>query len=294
MLPLTFASISLLTISALLYAQTVLADNTFAGCYSDDGVTFVTQLGTGGGEGSPANAAECSTTCGSSDYTYAAWRASDGACFCSNNFPTGPQMTSGQDYSGTCTTSSDFSVRVVTTSFNLLECTDSVSYDNDGFMPFVVVNPQDCFNNCRGAYIGTFIEAPQNGYYTCQCAADKLDSIGNEVTCSPSSYFIFYHTAAAKASGLSRRKSLPTDIVSQRYTQYCPSGLTACRIQGQEESYECLNTSTELESCGGCMFGQYGNTTSDAGEDCTTIGAALGASTCIRDVKRLAIEGNCK
>ncbi|WWC62452.1 uncharacterized protein I303_105048 [Kwoniella dejecticola CBS 10117] len=279
-------SFTLLALSALLFGQKVLADNLFVGCYADDETTFVNEVG---GEGDPATVAACSTSCSTSEYAYAAWRASDSSCFCSNDFPKGPQMSTGNG--GHCTTSSNFDVRVTSTSFMLSQCVDSVTYNNDGFNPFVVVNPKDCFRNCNGAYIGTYIENPQNGYYTCHCAANGLSDSGTEMTCGPTSYFIFYHTEAAKASGLTRRaapsgvrRSLDDteEIISRTHKQHCPLGLTACLVQSQDESYECLDTSTELESCGGCMYGQYGNTTAIAGQDCTNIGAALGASTCVQ------------
>lgn len=48
----------------------------------------------------------------------------------------------------------------------------------------------------------------------------------------------------------------------------CPSGLDACPIKGMTTGeYECLDISTELESCGGCS-------SLGKGQDCTTIKGA--------------------
>ncbi|THV04938.1 hypothetical protein K435DRAFT_148722 [Dendrothele bispora CBS 962.96] len=49
----------------------------------------------------------------------------------------------------------------------------------------------------------------------------------------------------------------------------CPTGLDACPISGLKGSsdYECLDTSTELESCGGCA-------STGEGQDCTAIKGA--------------------
>jgi hypothetical protein len=52
-----------------------------------------------------------------------------------------------------------------------------------------------------------------------------------------------------------------------RSVPLCPTGLDACPISGLTTEYECLDTSTELESCGGCAsVGQ--------GQDCTAIKGA--------------------
>ncbi|KDR85002.1 hypothetical protein GALMADRAFT_131762 [Galerina marginata CBS 339.88] len=44
----------------------------------------------------------------------------------------------------------------------------------------------------------------------------------------------------------------------------CPTGLDACPVSGLSGDYECLDTATELESCGGCS-------TLGKGQDCTAI-----------------------
>jgi len=51
-------------------------------------------------------------------------------------------------------------------------------------------------------------------------------------------------------------------------TYLCPAGLDACPItSAQNSDYECLDTATELESCGGC-------TSLGSGRDCTAIRGA--------------------
>ncbi|KAF8203648.1 protein priA [Pholiota molesta] len=50
-------------------------------------------------------------------------------------------------------------------------------------------------------------------------------------------------------------------------TTLCPTGLDACPISSLSADYECLDTSVELEACGGCpALGQ--------GQDCTKIEGA--------------------
>ncbi|RDB28903.1 Protein priA [Hypsizygus marmoreus] len=53
-----------------------------------------------------------------------------------------------------------------------------------------------------------------------------------------------------------------------RSAPLCPTGLDACPISSMKSGdYECLDTTTELESCGGCS-------SIGAGQDCTTITGA--------------------
>jgi len=67
----------------------------------------------------------------------------------------------------------------------------------------------------------------------------------------------------------------PSGGYSQRkravdYTQLCPMGLTACPIasaRGLSSDFECLDTTNELESCGGCA-------SIGKGQDCTAIEGA--------------------
>jgi hypothetical protein len=72
---------------------------------------------------------------------------------------------------------------------------------------------------------------------------------------------------------------------------HCPNSLTPCNVEGAPDAFEvsdqrsatlqqlstdvrcqpvltpsqCIDTSTELESCGGCMYGAYSNATATAG-----------------------------
>ncbi|WWC95996.1 hypothetical protein V866_002863 [Kwoniella sp. B9012] len=262
----------------LTLTQQVVADNLFSGCYKNDGSTFTVQQ-----EDEPSSSLECSTFCGNDGYSYSAWKDDDSLCYCSNNYPQEYSLSSGSD--AACDSPSNLNVRVTQTSFMSTGCVDSVTYAEDGWNDFLVLNPKDCFRNCNGAYGATYVANSQNGYYTCHCQSDDLVATGDPVTCSASSYFLFYHSQAAQASGLTRRRTRDLREMQarrlRREIEYCPYGLTACNVDGHSGNYECLDTNTELESCGGCLYGQYNNHTSVVGEDCITIGAALGASSCI-------------
>jgi hypothetical protein len=61
---------------------------------------------------------------------------------------------------------------------------------------------------------------------------------------------------------------------------YCPLPKVPCRVPGQD-SFECLDTATELEACGGCPNGNFLFGTV-SGTDCTALpGVALGGISCI-------------
>ncbi|KDR72988.1 hypothetical protein GALMADRAFT_125876, partial [Galerina marginata CBS 339.88] len=52
----------------------------------------------------------------------------------------------------------------------------------------------------------------------------------------------------------------------------CPKGLTACSIPGRgADSFECVNTLNDLESCGGCMVPSFLSYSDHDGLDCTAI-----------------------
>ncbi|KDQ30783.1 hypothetical protein PLEOSDRAFT_1088534 [Pleurotus ostreatus PC15] len=56
--------------------------------------------------------------------------------------------------------------------------------------------------------------------------------------------------------------------MKSRSDSLCPQGLDACRIGGLgSREYECIDASTDLESCGGC-------TSTGQGQDCTAIRGA--------------------
>ncbi|GAA5841977.1 hypothetical protein JCM5353_003637 [Sporobolomyces roseus] len=95
------------------------------------------------------------------------------------------------------------------------------------------------------------------------------------------------HTMAAAPAGASSEHNAKRGMVSigevQKRIQdepwenldsqlLCPAGETACPIFPRMGTYECIDTSSELENCGGCS-------SRSQGEDCTLIKGAL-AVTC--------------
>ncbi|WWD04760.1 hypothetical protein V865_002831 [Kwoniella europaea PYCC6329] len=267
------APVGVLTFLTL--SQNVIADGLFVGCYKNG--AFTAQINP-----AAADSLSCSTVCGNGGYAYSAFESDTAICSCSANFPAGYYLTSGTEEA--CTVSSSTHVRVTKTSFDYVACLDSAAFESDGYEDTQVSNPKDCLAACASAAFATF-RGTLSATYTCHCAQEGLQSTGNSGTCAANEYFVFDHSPEAQASSLARRRSRETREYKaqqqQRRTEYCPYGLTACNVGGYSGNYECLDIHSELESCGGCMYGQYGNATAVVGQDCTNIGATLGASSCV-------------
>jgi hypothetical protein len=120
------------------------------------------------------------------------------------------------------------------------------------------------------------------------------------ISCATARYKVYYHDAPATASGVARRELARGRRASRVDTSLCPIGLTACRIEDSADGYEvrsfrsqacyrcdsrdltlflllfspalspahlpsqCLDTLTELESCGGCRNGVFSATLAPA------------------------------
>lgn len=83
---------------------------------------------------------------------------------------------------------------------------------------------------CAPCEPGTY----SSGGGLCTKCADGTVTNPSQSTCTPTS------------SIQARKRNLgpPKD--------YCPEGLTACPIAGRQRVWECINTQTNIDSCGGC------------------------------------------
>ncbi|WWD03876.1 hypothetical protein V865_001932 [Kwoniella europaea PYCC6329] len=117
-----------------------------------------------------------------------------------------------------------------------------------------------------------------------------MDVGPQSVNCGPNVWSTFQHTsgdfvANAPSGFVKRQKQLRKKRLSLEKYEYCPARLKACKVPGDELAFECLNVNTELESCGGCLYGDYGVGLNAPGRsygiDCTSLpGVAMGAITC--------------
>ncbi|OCF62283.1 hypothetical protein L486_01951 [Kwoniella mangroviensis CBS 10435] len=144
-------------------------------------------------------------------------------------------------------------------------------------IPIVGIVKPPTYNNALIGYGGN--------HFNCICLNESLDLEGEAQQCGQSGlYFAYIHTPASSASTVERRRRRLERMKRDeqlRLNRFCPSRLEACVVPGSEDSLECIDTSSELESCGGCLYGSYSNSTSSNGTDCSTLsGAAFGGSTC--------------
>ncbi|KAF8603904.1 hypothetical protein BDV93DRAFT_441693 [Ceratobasidium sp. AG-I] len=105
--------------------------------------------------------------------------------------------------------------------------------------------------------------------FTCP---NGLTKVGSACTCvSPKLMCNGVCTSASCPSpGLKRR-----DVYLAKTGTVCPAGTERCGVwSGLRQDYECLNTQTDLESCGGCVTPFPGEKAT--GKDCTEI---LGVSS---------------
>ncbi|WWC62759.1 uncharacterized protein I303_105356 [Kwoniella dejecticola CBS 10117] len=61
----------------------------------------------------------------------------------------------------------------------------------------------------------------------------------------------------------------------------CPQPLKACQVSGDATAYQCIDPQFALNSCGGCIHGNFGGSSSASAVDCTKIeGVAEGGVIC--------------
>lgn len=159
-----------------------------------------------------------------------------------------------------------------------------------------VANTEQCYEMCKRYKYAAFT---YTGVNTVGCTCGTFLSGGTDVPCTTSGSWStsaairrgleggganIYINAAPAISALGQQRRA---IEAQRRAEalardnaYCPEGFTGCSIPDSTQ-YECIDTKTELESCGGCVHGAFGNSTSSAGVDCTTLrGVSIGGVTC--------------
>jgi hypothetical protein len=153
-----------------------------------------------------------------------------------------------------------------------------------------LVGLDSCWGTCESNQVLVII--PQlSGYSTgfqCKCGI-SITSVSS-AKCDNGNYQIYKHSDAGYASQLPRkrlRERLEQEALLKH--AHCPNGLTPCNVEGAPDAFEvskqqldndfspdvrgqpmlnpsqCIDTSTELESCGGCMYGAYNNATAPAG-----------------------------
>ncbi|OCF55218.1 hypothetical protein L486_07331 [Kwoniella mangroviensis CBS 10435] len=163
--------------------------------------------------------------------------------------------------------------------------------------PGTLVNSaRDCFATCNPySWAGVVYDQRDPNLITCRCYAyDNHPWYGTPATaCLPGLWFIYNHFP--QPSGAVRKRYNGFQEGNKK-TEVCPKGLTACKLLDSEGlAFECIDTSQELESCGGCRYGMFMSREKEEGpsEDCTVItGAELGAVTYPDDLQTVCGLGD--
>ncbi|WWC69642.1 uncharacterized protein I206_103585 [Kwoniella pini CBS 10737] len=267
------------------------ADEVFIGCYSYPGVLEGQTM-----EKMPSADISCFNHCIASDWPYTLDRVvprNDGGldryCLCSVEAPSVEFMVGNADL---CS-ANDPSVVTVSANVPRWRWTDDLDrtcWGVDGGSPSLyhpVNNALECINICSRYALVVYKD--NNSPPGCWCEGFRWWEETIPVTCGFNVAFTyefkFWETqpsSVAKRQAREKRLSKPENSRS-----YCLNGMKACNIlNGEGLSYECIDVSTELESCGGCLHGEFGkylNKTSQSvtGIDCTSLpGVTLSGVTC--------------
>ncbi|WWC88381.1 uncharacterized protein L201_003292 [Kwoniella dendrophila CBS 6074] len=266
-------------ITFLLASSTFLsvsADNLFVGCttYQPADTSSATF------KGFSLSTSACTTSCSGYIYSY---YSSDSLCTCSNLDPSPADLQTGQ--SGTCTTSGQYEVNVVSTTYDSTTCYPFYEFTSE-FGSFSVTGPKQCLYSCRDRSYAISLAQPSGGgsySWYCSCSNNPMKIGTSSTTCGGSQYYVFNHPAYAKASQLAKRNAHEQASKKRNTKELCPGGLTACLVPGLEQSnaWECVDTQNDIDSCGGCVYGSYNNASISIGQPCNQKGVSLGAATCV-------------
>lgn len=120
-----------------------------------------------------------------------------------------------------------------------------------------------CWDTCFAAGPTTYASyKASNGKLLCTCFNSFA---GKPTNCGAGDTYVWQYGPNVVVSGVSRRRraaAAAQKALSEELAPHCPLGLSACRVAPdivEEGSYECINPLAELESCGGCVFGEMGS-----------------------------------
>ncbi|OCF60357.1 hypothetical protein L486_03039 [Kwoniella mangroviensis CBS 10435] len=197
------------------------------------------------------------------EYMWAYFVCGTGQCLCSNTYyPSNQLAVMLEQY------------------VNTLRCADD---DYTG----IVSDPEVCLHNCQDYnYASTQLQGDAEGAsMNCWCGSQTtyLGANGYEVPCDYNTYVIFQHPVGTVVNSVYAKRQLKERLIriKNRKRALCPGKMTACKVQGVSDSFECIDTTQELESCGGCSVGEFNVHNTTLGIDCTALpGVPRGAITC--------------
>ncbi|EDR03516.1 uncharacterized protein LACBIDRAFT_307294 [Laccaria bicolor S238N-H82] len=179
------------------------------------------------------------------------------ACICLSTIPTFI-ATNSAAISGTALAGKDYVTAEITAMLyrcgNIKQCT----YPPRSVPQCQSKNP--CGFTCKDGY------TPSPSNYPTQCVCKSPHKVCNGI-CG--------NYSACPTGSYSKRN------VPNAKRRSCPTGLKACGILGRSaKSWECIDTQSDLESCGGCAVPLLHGLSTPDGEDCAAI-AGVSDVSCV-------------
>ncbi|WWC61324.1 uncharacterized protein I303_103905 [Kwoniella dejecticola CBS 10117] len=150
-----------------------------------------------------------------------------------------------------------------------------------------------CLDTCAGYPIAFTAYNDSRIYCTCSVAQPDPDDL--QTVCGIGDWFTYSESIDALPSAIISRKRQGGFKARRTRMSLCPEGYRACKITlGRGMEYECIDVTQELESCGGCFFGQV---TIDPNRIATTLEGNIGKDCSkmegIRQDGVTCISGEC-
>ncbi|WVF72452.1 hypothetical protein IAT40_007267 [Kwoniella sp. CBS 6097] len=151
--------------------------------------------------------------------------------------------------------------------------------------PFPVSTLPECLLSCAAYPNAYFLYADRVDNYVCACY--QRGPPFTDYQCGVGKAMHYYHTVTSPPTDsiAVKRKRRIEEALEERKSGFeiCPTGMRACHVPDEDQvSYECLDTANELESCGGCLYGEIspaGQVVHESphitGVDCTTLPGVL-------------------
>ncbi|CAK9780485.1 hypothetical protein CC85DRAFT_7898 [Cutaneotrichosporon oleaginosum] len=240
---------------------------------------------------SPANSVTgCPTYCqGTAGTTYSIWQPGIvgllSNCYCTNLQPTAFYTTAGTNANGVCGIAT-YTINYLDAPADLLDFTGCTTGSVPGLgspAAFQTTDADSCFVACQSYKYLIMTPNLVGTQFTCQCASFLTP--GTSATCNRNVQNIYNNpNIAASGEAARKRRQLAMQKRLAENNSPCLRGSDACLLPGSAHAWECSDTSTDLENCGGCLSGYYDQPHRNAtGVDCT-VGAAIGGASCSKGV----------